>query len=201
MRDGTLVQYTIILTVEVVFILHRVADASIYSLFPYLGLSHGLWNRLATWSCISTYQVVNSSHARTLGLVEILVSHHHLLLSCIRRFSCLITTHCKDRISIWVSGASSVVIVLVSNISVRWICFKLIKGIVLSWLSMWLVGSWFGDECSVEHGLSHLLLLRLLALSAIDAKTTNSGLVKHLLLLLFGNIWEHFMDSRIVSRL
>lgn len=62
----------------------------------------------------------------------------------------------------------------------------------------------FGHEVAIEHCLSHLYLLILVThlvwTIATWAKTTNSCLIEHLILIILCiYIWQHVMDSRIIS--
>jgi len=62
------------------------------------------------------------------------------------------------------------------------------------------MSSWLLLEPSVEHGLSHLLLIwvHFTRLAWVYAEATGSGLVEDLLFLLLWNVWEHFVDSGVV---
>lgn len=55
----------------------------------------------------------------------------------------------------------------------------------------------FRHKITIEHGLPHLCLLLGLSefLALVDSKTANSGLIKHLFLVLLIDIGKHFMDS------
>lgn len=182
---STLVEDTVVLTVQVVLVVHRIASSSVYSLLFYFSLSHSLW-----YASVTPHQVVNCSSTWTWTLVEVLACHHHVI--SVGWFPWIID-HTENWVGVGVSCPSSWYMTL-SVWSVRVVLVECVEFTSL----MDLVCSWFGDKVSVEHRLSHLLWVTLLA-SCLIPESTHTSLVEYLLLLLLRHIWEHFMDSRVVG--
>lgn len=193
MRYSCLIQYTVVLTVEIIFVLGRIADTSIDSLFSNLWLCHSFWNGII--SSITSHEIFNSSHPLVwiLYLIKVLPCHHHwILVWCLS----ILVHHIKHIASIWVSCTNSIILIY-WTFSVWGMSIKLIKCIVFT-LLVRLVCPWFCYKVTVEHCLSHLLLSYLLRITSIKTKATNSSLIKHLLLL-FWHIRQHFMNPWIIS--
>lgn len=111
--------------------------------------------------------------------------------------------HIEYWITIWVSSSSSGVICSANwSFSFGYSLIILIISVIFSWRLGLVTGSDFIHEVAIKHGLPHLLLVLVhfaVLTWIICTKSSLSCLIENMLFLLFWNIWQHFMNSRVVG--
>jgi hypothetical protein len=135
-----------------------------------------------------------------LGRIEKLCGHHHLLLWICRVWRFALLIHNIEM----VAGGSAYAAVLGWGLAVGGLVVVVVVCLILATTIALptIAGSHFVHEVSIEHGLSHLLLLDVSGL--VYAEVAYFCLIKDLIFLWVSssaNGWEHFVDARVVSRL
>jgi hypothetical protein len=213
--DGIVVLSCILTELTLVTLMDGIAGTSGCSLLTKFGLGNSFGNWGVVW-VVSTGRSWVHTSVIVCWLVEELCSHHHLLLLGSLSTWCFPLIHKVEKMSLILvlvtanstcssnsivsnagcsctkSAASTISFCLLVHhahlesfllsVVIEVVDWSVVAGVTLSQL---------GHEITIEHGLSHLLLmLRVVGhgarstLIALDTEATNSSLIKHMLVIL-----------------